>query len=307
MKTNSDTNLVPFCKFQNGGYPPKWGYMDVSSGLRTDLIFGYCSPFRGNYAIFGQYHYNGRNKNLVFGIIKKSIDNIIENSIYNYLDFYPNSCTSFIGKINTKTRLNNSISTEVFINIEDNFSIVGNLIIPIDEYTFAVVNEPFDVRIFNINGKLIYDLPFSIDEFGKASEISQVSYDFNKALSFEDGGFRLKFINTKMEKHIVDDGYFETYTENYFDYDFNSKYKLIDKGKNLRQKESNKYEEFKLPSNDLIELSYVEVLEDLIKQRLLDSNNIFHPIFYRAKLYQHKSGLKYWETNFDKYRSVKKL
>lgn len=306
MKLDAGINLVPFCKFQNG-YPPKWGYKEVSTNICTDLIFGYCSIFRGLYAIYGQYHHNGRSKDLVFGVIKKSVDLIIENAIYKNLEFYPNSSSCFIGKLNTNTRLNDNNSAEIFFNADNGFSAVGNLIIPIDKHIFAVINEPFDIRIFSINGKLIHDFPFSIDEFGNVSEISLDSYMFCEAVSYEESGFRLRFINTQRQKHGIDDVYFETYSEKYYNIDFNSKYELIERGINLHQKKGSKYKDLGWKPNDLNELSFSEVLYDLVKQKKVDSDKIYHPIFYGAKLYEHKSGQKYWETKFDHYSTFKKL
>ena len=52
----------------------------------------------------------------------------------------------------------------------------------------------------------------------------------------------------------------------------------------------------------IIEADFTDVQEELYKNKLISSNNIFNRIFNRAKIYQFESGEKFWEPKFEDFK-----
>jgi hypothetical protein len=304
---NKDEVLIPYCKFQDG-YPPKWGYADSSGKLYSDLIYGYCSLFRGDFSIYGQYHYQSRDKNLVFGVINKKLE-YVENIIYSALEFYPQSSTCFIGMLNTNTRLNLMFPARVFFNLENGFSIYGNEIIPINKKYFALNNIDVDLKIYTIQGDLLCTLPFFIDYSGNSTEAGRDSFQFYKLLNFGDKGFSLDFFKTNREylqgNELWDD--FETYSEAHFQFEFNNNCELVKKGNDLNDKIENKFDDCDWFSDELNGISFTGVQQELFESKLISSDKVFSNFFYGAKVYQSKSGTKYWQPKMEDYSTIYKL
>lgn len=304
---NKDEVLIPYCKFQDG-YPPKWGYADSSGKLYSDLIYGYCSLFRGDFSIYGQYHYQSRDKNLVFGVLNKKFQSV-ENNIYSNLEFYPRSSNCFIGILNTKTSLNMIFSTRKFFNLDNGFSIYGNDIIPINEGFFAVNNIGVDIKIYTIQGDLFYALPFFIDYSGNSTNCDKDSFQFYKLLNFGDKGFSIDYFKTNTEffqgDELWDD--FETYSESHFQFEFSNDGELVKKGTNLNDKIKIKFDDCDWFSDELNGISFAEVQQELFESKLISSDKIFSNFFYGAKVYQSKSGTKYWQPKMEDYSTIYKL
>lgn len=307
FNVNKDEVLIPYCKFQNG-YPPKWGYADSSGKLYSDLIYGYCSLFRGDFSIYGQYHYQSIEKNLVFGVLNKKFESV-ENNIYSNLEFYPRSSYCFIGILDTKTRLNMIFSTRVFFNLDNGFSIYGNEIIPINEKFFALNNIDVDLRIYTIQGDLLCALPFFIDDNGNSTKCGRDSFQFYKLLNFGDKGFSLDYYKTNPEYHQGDDlgDDFETYSESHFQFEFNNDCELVIMGRNFNDNKENKFEDFEWFSDELDGISFTVVQQELFESKLISSDKVISNFFYGAKVYQSKSGTKYWQPKWEDYSTIKKL
>ena len=299
--------FIPYCKFQND-YPPKWGYCEITGKPCTDLIYGYCSLFRGDFSIYGQYHYKSRDKNLVFGVLNKKFESI-ENNIYSNLEFYPQSSTCFIGILNTNTRLNFMFPARVFFNLENGFSIYGNEIIPINEKYFAVSNINFDLKIYTIQGDLLYTFPFFIDFNGNSTESGRDSFQFYKLLNFGDQGFQLDYLRTSREYHQGNEFWddFETYSESHFQFEFNNDCELVKKGKILNDKLEIKFDDLDWFSDELNGIFFTEVQQELFESKLISSDKVFSNFFYGAKVYQSKSGTKYWQPKREDFSTIKKL
>lgn len=306
ISSNLEKILVPYCKFQNG-YPPKWGYIDTSNGsIYTGLYYGYCSLFRNNYAILGEYHHYSKDRNLVFGVINKKMESV-ENPIYSYLEFYPRTSNCFIGTLNTKNRFEDNNFNKVFFNVENGFIILGREIIPINE-KILTVNDGLFIKIITIEGKLLSKQPFYIDSNGNPTEFHKDSYSFKEITDFENG-FCLDYFKTEITYYQDEDPLYEldTYNEQHFYFDYNLQGELLYKGPKHNSRDRLVYNDLCWNSNDIKEMNFLEVLYELVEQKLIDSDKIYHPVFYGAKLYQHKSGQKYWEPKFEDFKTIKKL
>jgi hypothetical protein len=194
-----DIFLIPYCKYQNG-YASKWGYEYLGTQKRTPLIYGYCSPFYGDYAIIGQYHYHSQDKNLTLGLINKSLE-IVENLVYSYLRPYKNNCNCFIGTVNS----NMFESSVIFINPSKRICRTGKEILPIDDIFFGL-REENSISIYNCDGFLKISLPLIVDRDGKFSFEARNNFRFKQILYFEEIGFRIEFSKSSRETNKIYEG-----------------------------------------------------------------------------------------------------
>ena len=235
--------LVPYCKFQNG-YPPKWTYYNISGHrefLSPGFIYGYCSIFRDKYAIYGQYHYHSRDKNLVFGVINKKMESV-ENAIYSFLQFYPGTSNCFIGRLNTNQSVEKeSPSHQVFFNINNHFWTTGFDIIPISNNLFIVNNLNQEIKIVSTEGIQIFRLPFFVNKQGKEVEGSRNSLEFHKAIIYRSEGFSLRYYKLENNSFYADEDENEivdSFNEKVYYFDFDITGNLLHQGKKTSFNES---------------------------------------------------------------------
>jgi hypothetical protein len=294
--------LVPYCKFQNG-YPPKWGYEELSTktgrNFRTDLIYGYCSPFYDEFAVYGQYHYHSRNKNLTFGLIDKNL-NPVENAIYSSLEVYPFNNSCFIGSLNSKIDRSKGV-INVFFNPINKFWIKGYEVHPINKDLFVLSNfQESIVKIYSCWGRCINSFPFAVDEKGEKNQIENDSYVFDKVKNLGEFGFRLKYWKNGFTHFGDFDGDpIEDYWESHFYIDFDNDGNYLFSGKrtdfdNIKNYTSVVHSSQKNYPEGLVELNFVDVQQELYDDKIIDSNKIYDPVFYGANVFMYES-IKFWE------------
>jgi hypothetical protein len=306
--------LIPYCKFQNG-HPPKWGYEELKGlnprNSRTDLIYGYCSPFYGDFSVFGQYHYHSRNKNLTFGLVDKNL-NPVENAIYSSLEVYPYNSSCFIGNLNSKIIPYSALSN-VFFNPNKDFWIKGEEVLPINSNLFAITNlNESTVKIFTCEGSCMYTFPFCINNKGQETKIIRDSFVFDKINNIGEFGFRLKYWNNGFEYFGDFDGEpIEEYWEQYYFIDFDKNGNLLFSGARTDfDKILNFTTDVDRPlisyPEGLEELRFIDVQQQLLADGIIDSDKIYNPVFYRASLYKYESR-KFWEPQSRQFSVVATL
>lgn len=309
--------LIPYCKFQNG-YPPKWSYYDIS-GQRNfsspGFIFGYCSIYREDYAIYGQYHYHSQDKNLVFGVINRKLESV-ENAIYSNLNFYPGSCNCFIGRLNSKQNIEKEHCVhQIFFNVSNNFWTTGFQITPLTNRLVLINNLEQEVKIITTEGILVNKLPYYINKDGKEVPFSKNCLGFLKAIMYGDLGFSLCYLNVINHSYYADEyemEMVESYCEEYYFFDFDNEGNLLNQGTKTSFDKSRglsfiQYDESKWVPTGIIELSFMEVQTELFENKLISSDNIFNPVFYNASVYKSLWGNKFWEPKSEDFINKAKL
>ncbi|MBM3454895.1 MAG: hypothetical protein FJX80_07085 [Bacteroidetes bacterium] len=314
ISSNLEKILVPYCKFQNG-HPPKWGY-EVLKGrngctTRTDLIYGYCSPFYGEFAVFGQYHYHSRNKNLTFGLIDKNL-NPVENAIYSSLEVYPFNNSCFIGSLNSKVERSNGLDN-LFLNPTNQIWLKGYEVHPINSNLFALSNlHESSVKIYSCMGECIHVFPFFIDDKGRKTMSDKNSYIFDNIKFFGEHGFRLKYWDNGFKYFGDFDGEpIEEYWEKHFYIDFDSDGNYLFSGHRTDFDDIKKFNSVPKRSQTnypagVVELSFVDVQQQLFNDKIIDSDKIYNPIFFGAKVFMYESR-KLWEPQSRQFRVVATL
>jgi hypothetical protein len=72
---------------------------------------------------------------------------------------------------------------------------------------------------------------------------------------------------------------------------------LLNRGTRYNSRNRLIYNDLGWKANNLNELTFSEVIDELFENKIIENDKIYHPIFHVAKLYQHKLGKKYWEPS----------
>jgi hypothetical protein len=281
--------LLPFCTLKDN-HRTIWDYRNVSNPeLKVSKDFAYCSLFRDDYAIFGEYIGESENCKILYGILDIDL-NIIEPAIYDTLEFYPNKSYCFIGTLGTNFNYheeegnpgplgNGAFHKEIIFNIKGaKFWHIGKEIIPINNDLFIVVYKPDKVNLYNFDGRLISELPFSISKTSPFDKRETVNLIFDNVMKSDDL-IRLKYFHCGVYPGSLDDDgpeYWQMHCYYFFDTKggFLGESELEDAYMSqyfMKPGWRNNLENIYRISNDVIPRSLSLVYLDLLKNKLVFS------------------------------------
>lgn len=303
--TNSERREVPipYCKFQSSPTNSKWGYYNIKGEKISDFSFRYCEPFNGDYAVFGDYKTKNY-PNLCYGLINRNFD-IVHPPIFKRLSSVSTRINSFEGFIDTPCYNYDA----VYLNMNENILLTGAKIYIIDCGLIIVERHYDSISCFNSKGSLIFSRPLCI------SDSKTKWYCFDKIIDYGSNGFCIVYSNIEAEEINISmwrgeeayDTFYTTHIKKIF-FDTNGNVTSQDSDSfthevyNNITLNTNKFNSEKsfLEDNNLISLSYIEILENLISEGLLYEDDYSNLSGFR--LYQSKDGLKFWseETSLPK-------
>lgn len=304
--------LLPFCTFKDNNRTI-WNYRNSANPeLKVSKDFAYCSLFRDNYAIFGEYIGESENCKILYGIIDIDL-NIIEPAIYDSLEFYPNKSYCFIGTLGTNFNYheelenpgplgNGAFHKEIIFNTRGcKFWRIGKEIIPINKDLFVVVNKPDKVNLYNSDGKLISELPFSISKPSPYDKLELVNLTFDY-LDKSNDLIRLKYFHCGAEPGWHDDDgpeYWFMYYYYFFSFqgNFLGESELEDAYKSQSFMKSgwrNNLENIESMPNDLVPTSLNSVYSELLKNNLVYSKYNQPYEWNDLFVFELSDGTKFW-------------
>lgn len=275
--------LIPYCKFENNCIT-RWKYLNLTQPeIESNFEYAYCSLFRNDFAIFGEYLGDANNQIIRYGVLNKNME-VVEPAIYSSLEFYPNSDSCFIGSLDTKMNYHDVYlhETTIFNIKNDRFWLIGHTITGFYDNLFLLVNAPYDLKLYRTDGELIHVLPFILKkDLLKYPEIES-DYVFDK-LEFCSNYFRIRYWTngfTKQGKGPYDEYDDHEYWELEYWFFFNANGEMVGNGVNKDEFTKNEFmrsawkdglEELKLLPHGFKPLIVDEVYNDLLENGLLKS------------------------------------
>jgi len=304
--------LLPFCTFKDN-HKTIWDYRNVSNPeLKVSKDFAYCSLFRDDYAIFGEYSGDPENGKILYGILDNDLK-VIEPAIYDSLEFYPYKSFCFIGKLGTNFNYHEEVGStmpftdgafhqKVIFNIEGSkFWYIGKEIIPINKDLFVVVNKPDKVNLHSSDGYLISELPFSISKPSPFDESKIVKLKF-QIIEKSDDLIRLKYFHCEEQPGWHDSviiGRCHMYYYYFFSVngDFIGESEIEDAYKSqycMKPGWRNNHENIQSIPSDVIPTSLDLVHSELMKNNLVYSKHK-NPIEWKELfVFELPGGFKFW-------------
>lgn len=304
--------LLPFCTFKDNNRTI-WNYRDSANPeLKVSKDFAYCSLFRDNYAIFGEYIGESENCKILFGIIDIDL-NIIEPAIYDSLEFYPNKSYCFIGTLGTNFNYHEELKNpgplgkgdfhkEIIFNIKGcKFWHIGKEIVPINKDLFVVVNKPDKVNLYNSDGRLISELPFSISKESFFNHITHEKEMVDLVFDYVEKSndlIRLKYYYCGV--YPGEEG--EYYYMHYY-YFFNAKGDFLGESEKedayhsqffMKSGWRNNLENIEIIPNDLVPHSLSSIHSELLKNNLVYSKYKHPSKWDELFVFELTDGTKFW-------------
>ena len=306
--------LLPFCTFKNNNIT-LWNYKNIANPeLNIKKDFAYCSLFRDNYAIFGEYSGDPENGNILYGILDTNLK-VIEPAIYHNLEFYPYKSYCYIGTLGTNFNYHKEVGNsgqighialhkKIIFNIEGSkFWYIGKEIIPINKDLFVVENKPDKVKLHSSDGRLISELPFSISKSSPYGKREMVNFIFDN-IEKSDDLIRLKYCHTGAEPVWHDDEIPEYWYIYYFYFfsaqgDFLGESEIEDAYKSQYFMNSgwmNNHENIQSIPNDVVPKSLDLVYSELLKNKVVSSKYKIPNEWRKLFVFELPGGFKFWSS-----------
>lgn len=291
--TENNDLVVPFCKFQTNPINSKWGYYNLNGEKVCDFTFRYCSLYNGDYAIFGEYKIKDY-PNLCYGLIDRSFK-VIHQPIFNSLYPIHDRPNCFLGFLNT-TFYNNDA---VYLDSSRNVFLIGTKIFLLKSGITIVEKLNEGVFGYNSKGDLLFSKPYSF------IDSQEKFFGFDKVVDYNEFGFSIDYSNIESEEinvsmwkgeETLSTAYSRTDKKIHFDNTGNETVLNVDSDSNHEQfnilNSTTQNFNFDFEKYNLLPVSYLEVVEDLISKKSL--YDIDHRRLPNIKLYMNKSGFKFW-------------
>lgn len=275
--------IVPFCKVDKD-LRHCWTYFDLEkSEILDNYEFAYCSLFHNEFAVFGLYFDFELKSNIQYGVLNSKME-VVVPPIYESLEFYPNSDSCFLGRINFGTYQR----FEVIFDLKERFKFICYEVVPIKNKLFLLVYKDKDgggkdIRIHRSNGEHIQTLPFLMnfeEPFDKEYN-SENPYSFDK-VAFSSDYFQLIYCKSGTinfgRSQYEDNDHIEYWFKNYYlNFDFEAS--LIAQSNNeneianvWRSGWRNELEELKWLPKNVKPLSLNRVCNELSRKSLISFN-----------------------------------
>jgi len=222
------------------------------------------------------------------------------------LSFFPNSSDCFIGSIQTILNIKGNSFNQVFFNITNRFLVIGNKITPLSETLFLLEEQDECLTIYTTSGMRLCRYPYFLNRKGEHVEVySRNCYQFDKVEFFTSYGFRLQFLNiiphTGLEDNDIE------YTDETFYFDFDTDANLLNSSKRSLYHELSSsplfIDETKWKPRFLYEVCYLDVLNQLEEQKLIQGHGNDYPKFYNAELYRTKD-FNFWQPSKNDFTTL---